>query len=372
MISQQRTFFLTTIPGLESAAHLELCDKWGRATAFFNIPDYPQVEFYKGGVEFKAPLLLGLELNRYLRIPNRILLRDEKFDASEEEYLLAGLKKINWSEYFNEKSFFDFQLTSRSSKISMKIQVQKALEKVLKPHGIRYKKGGSTIFVRIFRDECNISLDCSGEIAFKRGQDKQVSIASLRDSTASGLLRILFQGIRDPFQLIDPMCGSGTFLSEALQINQKMKRSFNFETFPVYQKLIAENKIQLPPSQYNCPKKVFGFDNHEKAVHLAKSNGAFFSEEKYKVYNEDLFSPSKTNYFDGSLKKIVILNPPWGKRLPASSKDILNTLVDKFNPDRIGLLMPATWKINLSGLEKVRDLPITNSGVDNRFIVFSK
>lgn len=369
---EQKIFFLTTIPGLESASHLELCDKWERATAFFDLPHFPNVEFYKGGLEFSAPLQLGLELNKHLRIPNRMLLRVSHFDALDETALMKGLETINWSDYFWEKGRFDFQLSSRSSKISMKRQVQKCLEKTLKPLGVRYQKGASTIYVRLFRDKCNISLDCSGEIAFKRGQDKQVSIASLRESTASGLLRILFQGISEPFQLIDPMCGSGTFLSEALQINQKLKRKFNFQNFPIYKKLESEQKIQLPPSHYSCPKKVYGFDNHDKAIELARKNGQHFSPEKYQVENRDLFDLTNTVDLDNNLKKVVVLNPPWGKRLPASSQDVLKAVADKFNPDRIGLLMPAKWKINPLELEKVRDLPILNSGVENRFVVFAK
>ena len=68
---------------------------------------------------------------------------------------------------------------------------------------------------------------------------------------------------------------------------------------------------------------------------------------------------------------MVALNPPWGKRLPGVSQDILKSVYDKYQPDRIGLLMPAHWRINTIPLEKVRDLAILNSGVENRFLVFA-
>ena len=218
----ERTFFLTTIPGLESVSHLELCDKWGRASDFFNLSHYPEARFFKGGFEFKAPLEAGLFFNSQLRTNTRMLLREESFEAPNEKAFLDGLKKINWDQYFSDKSYFDFKFTSKSSKISMKNQVQKCLEQTLKPLKVKYDPKGATIFVRFFRDKCSISIDCSGEAAFKRGDKTKGSIASLRESTANGLLRALFQGIQGPFELIDPMCGSGTFLTEALKIRVRI------------------------------------------------------------------------------------------------------------------------------------------------------
>lgn len=388
MIANKRIFFLTTIPGLESVAHLELCDKWARASDFFSLNPYPEVHITKGGLEFEAPLGFGLTLNQYLRVPNRMLLRETSFDAPDEASFVQGLKAIPWEKYFAKGSKFDFQFVSRSSKISMKNQVQRSLEKTLKPQGVKYKKGASTIYVRIFRDKCNISFDCTGELAFKRGQDKEVSIASLRESTASGCLRLLFQGVRGPFQLIDPMCGSGTFLTEALQVNQKLKRKFNYQSFPVFEKIKEEAEVgvlDIPPGHYPTPKKVIGYDIHEKAVNLAQKNGSFFKGDRYRVEQQDLFENGEIlrcaqddaflghpERSEGPLKTIVVLNPPWGKRLPASSQDLLKAVEEKFNPDRVGLLMPAQWRIQSQTMEKVRDIPLMNSGVENRFLVFAK
>lgn len=368
---EKRLFFLTTIPGLESVAHLELCDKWARASAFFSLPAFPKTEFFKGGIEFEAPLALGFELCRHLRIPNRILLRHPEFAAGEESELEQGLKKIPWERYFSKNSHFDFQFTSRSSKLSMKNQILKCLQKVLQKHKVSYQKGAPAVYVRLFRDTCIISFDCSGELQYRRGDGKKSSIASLRESTASGLLRILFQGVQEPFQLIDPMCGAGTFLSEALLIGQPLQRQFAFENFPIYHESKNEYTFPMTAEDTIKPAKVFGFDNHEKAVALAQANGKTFSDDLYRVAKGDLFSAKIPLDLDPNLKKIVIVNPPWGKRLPAQEKDLLKAINQKFKPDRIGFLIPSHWNFAKIPLEKARDVAILNSGVENRFLVFS-
>ena len=149
----------------------------------------------------------------------------------------------------------------------MKNQVQKCLEQSLKSQQVKYSENGLTIFVRMFRDKCNISVDCSGEAAFKRGGKAKGSIASLRESTAHALLRVLFQGLQGPFELIDPMCGSGTFLSEALSLHSPLTRDFKFQTFPAFVSPEKGESVFLNQESDGLflPEKVWGFDTSDQS-----------------------------------------------------------------------------------------------------------
>ena len=53
--------------------------------------------------------------------------------------------------------------------------------------------------------------------------------------------------------------------------------------------------------------------------------------------------------------------------------DTLREFVEKkIKPDRLGILIPAFWKIKSGSMEKVKDVSIQNSGVDNRFLLFAR
>lgn len=358
-----RAFFLTVIPGLEMTAYLELCEKWRLSPDFFLHQDLPEVEFYKGGIEFKAPLHAGLLLNKYLKVPTRILLREKEFEAPDIKVFKQNLKSIKWSQYFKQGSTFDLSFSSKSSKLSMKKQMEKVFDEELRGFGLRLKKGSPTIFVRLFRDKCNISLDTTGERAQFRGVEKKVSMASLRESTAAGLLRNLLQGIRGEFHLVDPMCGSGTFLTETMTLHQPMGREFAFQKFPIMDKV--KDTFE---KQESLLTKTYGYDFHPKALTVAKNNLKSFDKAKWSLEQKDLF---KNEYkLDEASQRVVIVNPPWGKRLPAASHDFVWQIEQKLKPQRLGLLMPAHWKVGKTSMELVRDIPILNSGVENRFLVF--
>src|SRR5574337_955267 len=66
------------------------------------------------------------------------------------------------------------------------------------------------------RDPVTLYLDTSGEPLYKRGFKQAAVEAPLKENLAAGILRLT--GWQPGEALIDPMCGSGTFLIEAAQM----------------------------------------------------------------------------------------------------------------------------------------------------------
>ena len=62
----------------------------------------------------------------------------------------------------------------------------------------------------------SLYLDTSGDALFKRGLRKVAGEAPIRENLAAGILYLA--GWKPGVPLLDPMCGSGTFLLEAAQI----------------------------------------------------------------------------------------------------------------------------------------------------------
>ncbi len=374
MSDNRRVFYLTTIPGLESVSHLELCEKWGRAADFFELPFYPEVFFHRGGIEFEAPAALGFALNSVLRTNTRMLMRLASFEAPNENTFVRHLKEIPWRDFFKKNDVYDYKFTSKNSKLSRSSQIEFCFDKVLKKLNVKHKKGGTTLYIRIVKDKCNISFDCAGEASFKRGQGQQGAVASLRASTAHGLLRVLFQGVTAPVDLIDPMCGSGTFLAEALQGGAVLDRPFAYQNIPLGRDVQAKIKSAIPlmtESRGFPIRHVYGFDKDEKAITIADNNLKKVGFENWEVKVQDIFSAKKKEPL-GEEAPLVVLNPPWGKRLPGASRDLLTAVWEKHQPQRLGLLMPAHWKLGSIPMQKVRDLPLVTSGVETRFLVFAR
>ena len=72
--------------------------------------------------------------------------------------------------------------------------------------------------IHAFLEEENFALylDTSGQALFKRGLRRSSVEAPLRENLAAGILHL--SGWKPGETLLDPMCGSGTFLMEAAQM----------------------------------------------------------------------------------------------------------------------------------------------------------
>ena len=66
---------------------------------------------------------------------------------------------------------------------------------------------------------CTISVDTSGESLHKRGHKEAIAKAPMRETMASLFLRQC--GYDGHETVVDPMCGSGTFVIEAAEIAAK-------------------------------------------------------------------------------------------------------------------------------------------------------
>ena len=364
VMDSKARFFITVIPGLESVCHLELCEKWQTASDFF----YPEVQYFKGGLELELPFEQGCRLNKKLRTSTRILFRAHSFDCPDIESFKRELQNIPWSNFYRKGEGIHISFSSRSSKLSKVKQVESVFAKVL---GFKTSKAGKKVFVRLFRDRCEISIDTTGERAQFRGRGKKVGKAPLRDSTAAALVRTLTQGLREESVLIDPMMGSGTFLLEALLAQKTLQRKFAFEDFPILQKEPKEDSSGR--TWKPLFSKVYGFDRDPQMLEVVKHNFSSFSSEKYQLDSQDLFS--QDSFSAPEKNRCVIFNPPWGKRLKKttpSAGDWFSAIERKFKPQRIGLLVPTPFSIPPVGWDVTRDLYFENSGILNRFLVFMK
>jgi putative N6-adenine-specific DNA methylase len=133
-----------------------------------------------------------------------------------------------------------------------------------------------SVHVFLSENECTLYLDTSGQPLWQRGFRKASVDAPLKENLAAGILKIT--GWQPGTPLIDPMCGSGTFLLEAVQMALDrapgLDRGFSFEMLKSFEALnwahirtAAEARVK--PAE---PMDIRGYDIDDKAVRATRRN----------------------------------------------------------------------------------------------------
>ena len=132
-----------------------------------------------------------------------------------------------------------------------------------------------TVKARVDDNLVTLSLDSSGEALHRRGIKQAVGKAPMRENMAALFLRAC--GFTGDEPVVDPMCGSGTFVIEAAEIAAGMQagrvREFAFEQFASFDADRAAVMRRSEPA--HVPEvRSYGYDRDQGAVRMAAENAA--------------------------------------------------------------------------------------------------
>jgi putative N6-adenine-specific DNA methylase len=171
--------------------------------------------------------------------------------------------------------------------------------------------------IHVFLDDksCTLYVDTSGESLFKRGKRDHVGEAPLKKNLAAGILRLAHWKPGTP--LLDPMCGAGTFLSEAAEIwlgrAAGRNRDFGFQKLArfnetTWDRMLANARKSEKPVE---PLPIFGSDLYGRSLGHAVLNmreAGLEAAVKLKQVNLLELSPPAPG-------GAIVTNPPYGVRL---------------------------------------------------------
>ncbi len=296
--------FAATAPGLEDTLRDEVRSLgWTGAKSV------------AGGVTFRGAWHEVWRANLRLRGANRILVRLTGFPARHLADLDERARKVDWSAVLRPHVPVRVEATCHKSRI---YHSDAAAERIAR--GLKASLGATVsddaaiaIMARIDNDVCTISVDTSGDLLHKRGYKQAVTKAPMRETMAALFLRQC--GFSGDEPVVDPMCGSGTFVIEAAEIAAGLApgraRSFAFEQFanfdPVaWQKLQA--KVQVTPPAV----RFYGSDRDAGAVASSRANAERAGVSAWVDFRHhavsDLAPPP-------GQPGLVIVNPPYGTRI---------------------------------------------------------
>lgn len=370
VIGREHDFFAIVQPGFEKIAAAELS---GLGTAVKN-------EFIEGGVEFTGRLDSCYEACLLSRTASRILMRVAEFRSSNFFELERLIRSFPWELHIAQEAELKFRTSTARSMIyhSGKLEeiFRAGIESRLETSGVKYRGSAEsviqTVFLRNHRDTCTVSLDASGEFLYKRTDSKFVTRATLRETTAS--LMLLAAGIDGYEQVLDPMCGSGTFSIEAASMLTKTppgaERLFPFTSWPCFRRstfrFIQHSAMKNVIPQEMVKLKIFTSDIDSHAVRITRSN---IPEAFCKI-----IQPEVMDFFSippdivKKKKTLIVLNPPYGKRLERGGEiSFYNEIGAKIRKDfsccGYAIIVPGHEKETALGLDVHHRINFINGGI---------
>jgi putative N6-adenine-specific DNA methylase len=193
-----------------------------------------------GGVHFAGDWTLCYRVNLHSRTASRVLWRVATTGYRNEQDIYDTAFALPWGEWFNVAH--TIRVNMAAIKCPLKsldfatLKIKDAIcDKFRQLCGERPSVNTHEPDMRIhaFLEESRFTLylDTSGDALFKRGVRQYTNIAPLRENLAAGILHLT--GWKPGTPLLDPMCGSGTFLIEAVQMSLNIapgiSRHFAFE-----------------------------------------------------------------------------------------------------------------------------------------------
>ncbi|HDR1920876.1 TPA: bifunctional 23S rRNA (guanine(2069)-N(7))-methyltransferase RlmK/23S rRNA (guanine(2445)-N(2))-methyltransferase RlmL [Pasteurella multocida] len=315
-----KQLFATTARGFEELLKVELTDLGAM-----------DCQITQGGVHFHADEETQYRVLLWTRLASRILLPIVTCKVYSDLDLYSAVVGQNWLDYFDEKAHFmvDFNGTNREIRhtqfgaMRVKDGIVDYFERVGKPRpNVDKSQPDIRIHAYLNREELVISLDLSGDALHMRGYREDTGKAPLRETLAAAI--VLRSGWQLGTPLVDPMCGSGTLLIEAAQMQaniapqlHRLHWGFDFwkgHNQQAWDKVKGE-AIELAEQAFNQNQKAnfYGCDLDHRVLQKAKRNAQNAGVAHLIQWQQGDVAALKNPFVEE--KGTVICNPPYGERL---------------------------------------------------------
>lgn len=282
-----------------------------------------------GGVHFVADWPTCYAANLHSRIATRILWRVAHGRYAKEDDIYKLALDCPWGKWFAATQTIRVDVTAVKSPLKslefITLRIKDAIcDRFRADTGKRPNVDTREPDVRmhgfITADECTLYIDTSGAPLYQRGLRQKTVEAPLKENVAAGIIRL--SGWQPGMPLLDPMCGSGTFLTEAAQMALNIApgaggRSFGFQRLKnfqlgVWKDMLDEAMDAEKPAAF---AGIYGSDISPVSVRAALANldraGLL---PAVKLSSGDILEIEAPVRDEGETG-IMIANPPYGERL---------------------------------------------------------
>lgn len=345
------------------------------------------IEAHNRAVSFTGDKGFMYKANICLRTALRVLVPIKTFTVSNEKDLYDSIQNMNWEEYIDVNdtlaidTVLNSELFTHSQYISQKTK-DAIVDQFRAKHGIRpsvdLERPTLRIHLHIFNDTCTVALDSSGESLHKRGYRDKTNLAPLNEVLAAGM--VLLSGWDKRKTFIDPMCGSGTILTEAALIANNIppgyfREQYGFEGWkkflPFEEELYSTIFDAAIDKITNHSQQILGGELSPNVAKKAKSNIKFAKVDdivSIKVADiKDFEAPTGGG--------IVIINPPYGERMVKDNiTELYKMIGDTFKKNFTGydcwILTSNMEALKHVGLRPSRKITLYNGQLECKFVKY--
>jgi putative N6-adenine-specific DNA methylase len=364
---------VTTFFGLEEILAKELQQLGGK-----------NIVSFKRGVSVTGDIGFLYKANLCLHTALKVIVPVVKFTANNELELYTHIKSIPWEEFISNtdslmvEGVTNSEIFTHSLFVSQKLKdgiVDRFRERTGKRPDVDLVRPILKLYVHIYKNEVSINIDSSGDPLYKRGYRADINEAPMKEVLAAGLVKL--SGWEKHLLLVDGMCGAGTIAIEAaLWANHippgYYRNNFGFMLWRNYNETLydtifesAVNKIREEPVEIIA--------NDIDAPTLKK---ALNNTKNAKV--DDVVRCQQSSFFDMSPSRqggVVILNPPYGERLPVAEitalyKEIGDKLKKDFQNFNAWIITSNPEAIKSVGLRPSRKIQIYNGALECRYLKY--
>ena len=345
------------------------------------------INTYKRFINFECDFETFYRVHFYSRLAFRFYREIASFNCYDKQSLYEGVRdSFDWLNWLHFDKTFNVQVTGRTSSLShthfTALEVKNSITDLQqavwnKRSNISLDNPDFIIHLHLNNNKAILSLQSSVESLHKRGYRPAVGNAPLKENLASGLINMTQWNGKVP--LIDFMCGSGTFLIEAvnqfLGVPINIDQVYLFENWLDFRKdiyLNEKNKAKNKIINYEKLPTIIGCEINKKVFEQANVNISLAGLENYiELINND-FLALQLSCTPG----IIICNPPYGKKLGDE-----NELICLY--EQMGIFLKnnfSGWEFwLLSGNPKLTKylkmksslkIPVSNGGIDCRWIKY--
>ena len=286
-------------------------------------------------VKFQGTLEVGYRACLWSRAATRVLMSVGSIEAGSSEQLFEAMKRIDWRAHIGPGATLACECSGGNHAIRHTIYGSQLLKDAVcdslreatgeRPN-IDPERPDVRLHLHVEGPAALVSVDFSGESLHRRGYRAEGGRAPLKENVAAAvLLRAGWPAINEAGgMLLDPMCGSGTFLIEGASIAADAAPALNREYFgfrgwhghdaALWERLLGEARERRAARPVR--RCILGSDADPDAVRMAIENAARSGFADWiHVEKRTLAEVSRP----ASDRGLVVANPPYGERIGAES-----------------------------------------------------